>query len=520
MANSPDIDTLAERILRGDLPRFEAGELDAVLSWVSGSERLGAGELIRRLGTVRERPDLMRQVYAHLEAELFVDGRLDAVRAHVHDGIDDRSRRARFRRLMTAFHPDRYPEDAEWMTPRAQAIYAAWRQFRRGETETADATPTSPTPQHQRKSHRPTKDKWPVERKSARLTPETTPVLTRLRRRIAGIEHLQGKVLTGLALLAFVPVAWMYFAYQPYRAVPAADEILPLDEEATEPLAIRAIETPAAIDQPVPGQPTAASIPELSLEAEQAVGELPGQLPIWDNEWARMTEGAEDLELEPDLGETERLALATPEPLPPIEPPEPETESVAHQAEPAAAPAESTPDQGDVQPAPAADPEREPDERQKDHPPDPAPDTPAEASDDAVEPEIVLATVDPTVPDTDQPQPGELIGELLDAYQSSFERGELDNFMALFTASPRENRNEGRDWFRDNYHWLFTESEQRRLELDILDIESSDGYWLVTASFTLQVNWPDRRPVHDRREVRYTVRDINDGRLRIAAIDY
>lgn len=536
--SDPDfnLDLLAERILRGDLPRFGAGELDAVLSWVSGSERAGAGELIRRLGTARERPDLMNRVYRHLEAELFDGERLNLLNAHLADGIDDKQRRARYRRLMTAFHPDRYPDDAAWMTPRARAINDAWRRFRSGEP--ASSTPAQPSPAGpaQRTKRRKPKRNWEDERKSARLTPERPNLLNVLRRRLGRIDNLPAKLLLVLAMLVLVPVAWMYFAYQPWRTDPASvvtvverepDSALRSDREIREPGA-----SPAALDE---------------LAAPMEADDAPPPLDIRDpgRVWP-------DVLAETDLSDLdERLAMVEPEPAAIEEEAPDRIEADVMPAEEQDPPASTQPDpdqelEEEVGPGPAlaAQPDSQEETVRPDEEPEVGEETLAEGSSQAqtevddepideqpIEDTVEVATivrpvVQPIVrpivrPDDESQQPTtrELIDELLEGYRRSFELGELEAFLGHFTTSPRENRNRGREWFQENYQWLFAASQRRQLSLNVLDIESANGEWMVTAQFELQVDWPDRRPVHDRRHVRYTVRD-EDNELRIAAIDY
>lgn len=206
---------LAQRLSSDKRFGLDAAELDAVLSWVSGSERRGADELIRHLGVPRERLGLTRSILTRLDAQLFKDGKLIEQQAHVHTDIGHDERKARFRRLMAAFHPDSHAQDSEWLTPRSQAIHDAWSRFRRGQGG-------------QRERGRPTTDSRhvvrhrdettaPPERRSAKLIPDIPGPLMWLMARLRAVRHLQSKALLIIAVVACLPVAWVYFSYQPYR---------------------------------------------------------------------------------------------------------------------------------------------------------------------------------------------------------------------------------------------------------------------------------------------------------------
>jgi hypothetical protein len=535
----PDLQALAERMLRGRMGTLEGAELDAVLSWISGSERAGAGELIHLVGTPHERPGMARRLYDELDAQLFQDGELVLERAGVGPERDEQERRARYRRLMTAFHPDRFPDHGDWMTPRSQAIHKAWRRFRSGEDSTADTPPapaTSPSakpPRSKRRHHR-----EPELRRSARLVPEQPTPLTTVRLQLAHTPHLAGKLMLAVAVIALVPVGWLYLVNQPYRnvlSVPPTESAVEL-----EPEPVGAVEeAPEPVDAPRP----------VHIMPEFDAAQLPGELDVWDPDrfrddspwFATLPERLLGIHEPPDFETADHVSA--PEPVREA-PPEVSVESSVESS--VEAPAEEAPP-ADIIVASVAEVDEAPpdspsvaDEAAQVSEPEPAAEPEPVEPEPALEPELARETTPRDEPEAVEPDPPAVepalaapvdqgiavettqdrITDLLEDYRQSFERGELDQFMASFSASPRENRNQGRRWFRENYEWLFAESSQRQLQLDVLNVERINDNWRVTAQFELEVDWHARRPVKDRRLVQYTVSEAEDGRLLIDAIDY
>ncbi len=463
-----DIEWLVARLTGETGGWLDAAELDATLNWLAGSERAEAGELIRHLGSSRERPDLTRRVLHRIDAQIFLHGRLALERAFVHAAIAEPERRARFRRLMTAFHPDHHPGDDGWLTPRSQAIHDAWRRFRRGEepTESGEATPGSgPAPARQMQT-------VPSERRSARIVPEHTPLLLRLRLRLQNVRHLQGKAMLMIAVIAFVPVAWMYFAYQPYR-------------------------------EGLPAAPLTSTDDETRLSSELAPHTDPPILADFPPHGDRLDQ---------------RLAEA-PEPPSPVTPPPSRDELLP----------------GDGSPVPTEASEK-PDEKPADQPSslDSSVAESADSSDqDEASPEtrrpeaaeqLVVITHDLELPEAIAEQPVDLevelrIAELLGSYRDTFERGQLDGLLGHFSDHPRENRNEGRRWFRDNYRALFDNSSRRRLYIDIQSVTHHDKGWQVDGRFVLQIDYPQRQSVRVDRPVRYLILEEQE-QFRIASIEY
>lgn len=464
---------LATRLASGDGQPLSAVELDCVLNWLSGSNRAGADRLTELIGTPRQHPELTRSVLLHLDAQLFDQGQLSLSQAHLTADLDECERRVRFRRLMTAFHPDHHPDDSGWLTPRSQAIHVAWRRFRRGE-QPAPATALQTTPGQT--VARP--ESW--GRRSARLIPMAPALVQRLR----SIRNFQAKALLTLAALALLPVIWVYFAYQPYRQL-APTPIAGVDQTDTVPS--------------LPDQVTAQA--DVGFDAEPIQPEPPVTV-----------ERVEIIELTPQLAarpEVERPApdsafpetAAANEPLPapttaPAEPAlEPELDvevPLVAQARPA------RPESVDIAP---------PQEREAAAEAVSEPASPAPAQD-----------IPASEPDKDDHSRQRIAG-LLESYRETFERGQLDGLLGHFTDSPSENGNYGRAWLRQNYQQLFDSSIRRRLNIEIHQIAPGEENWQVEGRFHLQIDYAERRSVRASRNVRYLILEDNE-QFRIASIRY
>lgn len=708
-----------DRLLGAGGEPFSADELDAALSWLAGSRRHGGESLQRVLGAAPDHPRRRIAVYEQLDWQLFDDGALHLVGAHVDIDVDRDTRRARYRRLMTAFHPDRYPEHAEWLTSRSQAVHASYARFRKGKAPEwrepdprqrrtgMDARPAPPGGRRDRQGD------WPRDRRSARLVPVPGDgPLTRLRSWLLGIDNLQQRILVGLAVICLVPVLYAYFAYKPYRAIQVPDTpVVETDPQPDPPAAAageagdeasvadaglppesseliesagrvgaladaagqraeapdsdpRGSDTGPADFPPIrpvrdrPGEAEGESVSE--SQAGSGSGPDTGSDAVVDSapdpeaalaqvtEWAEpLAEAAtglvEGVDGEPQAAEPDGRDSA-PQPGPdaenePVQDPEAAWTELAEWADPLvdatagwfqagdpppapgargerpepAGPAvaglsetgsaEAPP--GDEAPAPSEDalPERDADGDDTEagdapggeaertiaavgdtpqaaspgadsggHPetaptpePQPLPDTPESQSDAASGADVAAETgattlstgsaesragaadaaenVERVVAEADsadagsgetrandEPTPADRpeldetsrrhIEELLTGYRRSFENGWLDDFLDHFTESPRENRHEGRDWFRSNYGWLFENSEQRRLDIDILDIDRAGDHWRVMTRFEMQVDYPDRPAVSSARKVHYRIQTNEHDQFRIAAIEY
>lgn len=210
------MDALARRLLAGRTGLLDAPELDAVLSWLAGGQRHGALQLSVTLGRPQDHPDRVAAFYQLLDRQLLGAGRLDAQAAQLSGQHRPESeKKARFRRLIQAFHPDRYPELAGWLTPRAQLIHQSYAAFKRGEPLPAAASQPA-RPSGWPKTAAPGKPEHPWQpgpfRRSAKLVPDRTGPVRRLLLRLAGSPRLTGSLIAGLAMVTLLPLVLIHFA--------------------------------------------------------------------------------------------------------------------------------------------------------------------------------------------------------------------------------------------------------------------------------------------------------------------
>lgn len=478
---------LVQRLTSDRGAYLAARELDAVLSWLSGNQRSGASELIRHLGTPRERPDLARSILEQLDVQLFTDGKLILQRAFVDAAHDREERRARFRRLMTAFHPDHHPDDTGWLTPRSQAIHDAWRNFRNGQDND---------------SHLPAKDQsasrvtartnvYPKPaRRSARLIPDTPGPLTWLRMKLLNARHLQAKAMLLIAVVASLPVAWVYFTHQPYRDVLTGDHFTPEADTRVDLPPPHAARVPDVQSTDVDSSPLIEPVMELAMQ---------GLRPL---------EPTEPMEKPPSSTHSPVSVTDSDSSSPETRAGKKEETEAEGVAEPQSAPAQIATTEKSTPPIVRINPEMPGETAAASAAATKIPDPPDSAGSESDPPEKVLS------------RETELrITELIGSFTESFERGHLDGLLGHFTDHPRENRNEGRRWIRQNYQSLFQHSSHRRLRISIDEILVHDDQWAVVGQFELQVEYPERRPVRVIRNVRYLISEERE-QLRISSIEY
>lgn len=207
---------LARCLRGGTLQRLNAEELDVVLGWITRARRPSVVEFETLFGNPDADPTLLRQVFEQLDTVLFSDGDLNEVAASVTSSVAEARRRARYRRLMAAFHPDRCPGLAPWLTPRSQAIHRSYTRFRRGESATlVPIEPARPASAGQRGSMPFRKRNFPKIRFGFGFG-----LLDPLRGRLRNVRYLEAKILAVLATIFFFPVLVLSLSPRP---VPVSD---------------------------------------------------------------------------------------------------------------------------------------------------------------------------------------------------------------------------------------------------------------------------------------------------------
>jgi hypothetical protein len=206
------MDRLARRLLADGAGRLSPTELDAILSWLGGGERNGASRLSMALGRPETRPERVSQLYRLLDRQILAHGRLDFDAAHLSGVRPEAEKKARFRRLIQAFHPDRYPELEAWLTPRSQVLHAAYSGFKRGVPQVQSTAPAQRPGRSARKTNaapvRKTEHPWQPGpfRQTARLVPERVSVLRRILGAGRRTQRLSSLLIVSLATIAVLPL--------------------------------------------------------------------------------------------------------------------------------------------------------------------------------------------------------------------------------------------------------------------------------------------------------------------------
>ncbi len=108
---------------------------------------------------------------------------------------------------------------------------------------------------------------------------------------------------------------------------------------------------------------------------------------------------------------------------------------------------------------------------------------------------------------------------VIERYRRAFEEGDIETLMRLLADDPRENRNQGRDWFRSTYRRIFARSALRRLQVDIEALEPQSEAWIASGRFDLAIHYPDGRQFTASGPIRYRLIE-QSLEWHIASIDY
>jgi len=196
-----ELGALLDRLRRGEMPALVLDDVDALVAWLCGKGSREAGPDDDPLPVPEHDPVLLQMVFYRLDATLFNGGELNLKAAGLDAGQSDKQRKARFRRLAGAFHPDRHPVLADWLTARSQIVLQAYGRFKHqhGEPPPVDPVPPWPgapeAPRHMRPKG--------ARRHSRR---RLRGLLLRLRQRFGHDRFLAHKLIGGLAVIALLPV--------------------------------------------------------------------------------------------------------------------------------------------------------------------------------------------------------------------------------------------------------------------------------------------------------------------------
>lgn len=525
----------------GDSPLLLPECVEGLLLWLCGG-RQGAAELPRRLlGDPETDSDMVERVYRALDADLFTRGELNPVR-----GTRD-ERQARYRLLVRAFHPDRYPLLEDWLISRSQAINAAYAAFRANPGPDAE-----PAARPQAVTTPP-----PVNRPPARV--KTTDTIRRgglrewflaMAAPLARSRYLPQKIMGVVAIVCLLPVTYLYYQ-QPDQSLPSVDlvgtvttiiEAGRVTDAEPAPETVQAVtrpEPPPAVAEPIPEPPAAPEPDELVLPAPwtESVAVAPA-FSGWADSGDTMAAARQDMTDKPPastgtdvvtdfnaLTFATRLdsvpertpALASREPDAPAAPPAGESPAPAA----AAHPRESTPSLPPVvlheAPVTTAAPAVTTARATADEPPpattaaatttitrhEPAPAPPVPRSEPEPAPRAAAAEPASRTEPAVEPDSVTAAMQVLEQYRRSFERGELQRLLDTLAARPRENDNIGLGWFRETYRDLFDRTVNRQLSLDFSNMRDSGQNVQLTAQYQLDMEFENGRRASAAGEIRY-----------------
>lgn len=523
-------------------PTLSDDQTVVLLSWLAHSRRNpGVGQLEELVGPAGYDDDAFDAALSILDIHLFDAESLRARQAGLGPEMSRDARRRRYRLLMSAFHPDRYPGRVEWLTARSQIITRSYARFKSEPDvgQQADfgltvATPGSPRPAPFRRA--------PVYKGISPDSPKSESFYERLARD----RFLAHKVVGGLSLLVILPVISILLdrpdrpdvegyltaetgleSRAPIQS-PFVDWPLPeaetMDWSTPIPGSLLPIQTAYASLEPLAWpEPQASESPDWLLAASVPLSEAPVEdivrtesagrpsspstlqenlivapIRIVEDTASRIAEVMAYLpesEDTPVIDALPRMPGQTIESDAPVEAdvPLPEAAVLEPETPPAADPdpvvvaAVKVPESTEI--------EAEPVERIE-----------------ALEPLQSQLALGPLA--------NHPAGRLLDSYHRSIEQGDLAGLLEMLTPSADFIEQQDRSAFEQNYREMFASSRKRGLTLRVLHARRQDSGWLVRTDYQLEMLRSDSGDVERvRREVEYSMTE-DDGRLRIASISY
>ncbi len=277
---SAPLDTLLDRLRRGQQLELELEQIEALIGWLNSANREAADTAGKHeLDSV-----LVLLVLQQLDRSLFTRFRLDARAAGVSPDQPLELRKKRFRRLASAFHPDRFPDLADWLTERSQSVLHAYNRFKqdpdaeldddRAQAGTASAPPSATAPTGPLRPAPPRRrPRRPGMRSAVRA------LLLQLRGRFGRDPKLGHKLIALLALLAMLPVINLYLAPSASKSTPVAAISPSIPDPAL---------ADTAEDDGLPAEPTGSTEAEPSRQAEAGAGQRMAQLTVPEQDQARV----------------------------------------------------------------------------------------------------------------------------------------------------------------------------------------------------------------------------------------
>ena len=126
-------EALIEAMANGGSLTLVDDEIKGLLSWIAKSSRdRHAKALKAAFGEAEDGDSVVDRGFYLLDTALFQNQRLRQENAGVSESFSADERRLRYRLLLSAFHPDRYPSRSDWLTERSQIITRAYADFKSG----------------------------------------------------------------------------------------------------------------------------------------------------------------------------------------------------------------------------------------------------------------------------------------------------------------------------------------------------------------------------------------------------
>ena len=489
---------LLEALRQGERPPLSVDDVELLLGWLTGSAARD-GEPGDELPRPGHDPVLLQMVLHRLDDVLFDGGELKPAAAGLDPEAPATRRRIRFRRLASAFHPDRFPELADWLTQRSQAVHRAYARFKQDPEAPAVVPPPAP---------------GPVGRNVRRAAPRARKhrfraFANQLRARFGNDRYLAHKLIGGLAVLALLPVLNMVLVPSPSTGESAGSAVSSSDSvDAERPVSDANSPTTKLSTGEGAGPAGDGAQPDSESLARQAPTRVDGSDPAEDANPAPA--------LSTDVGagpagdgrspDSDSLARQAPTP---VASPEaatesvgaassrgdrgPKTRSLARQAptrvdgsDPAEdanpAPALST----DVGAGPAGE-EPSPEARM------------AAASGDAAEPDAPARK-----PETGNPKPApsaqpdsDLVlgplgrhpaGEVLQRFHAALQAGNIAGVAGSFAPDARMDSLRGRNEIAEHFRTGLDSVESRRVKLKVRRLGRDDDGWRVEADLDVRVD--------------------------------
>ena len=447
--------------------------LDALLVWLSNPDNPRAAELERAIVRQRlGRAEAGANAYRLLDQLLFAGDAAPTALGFA-PGTQATSAKQRYRRLMQVYHPDRHPDRTAWATRRTEQINRAFAAFQNGERGAAH-TASQKQPTRRETADAMTRRLPPAWLPSA-LRDLIAPAWVWTHARCVALTPLQQRLLNTAAGVLVLVLAITFWPQEPPKPVPKIIHhplgSAPEPARAPEPEPEPPQEKPRSVVATAPAvQPSPAALetaPPSAAPPQMALAETP----------VEAAPAADAVRTEP--------AVATPSVT--VEPPMP---GPADQSpvQPVTAPVQQQSAATDLAPRSLVTPQTVIPSAVTPAPPKPPtpPETPPALSAAPTVSSLPLVGASPDARCRAAP-------EILHRFQSAYQNGALDPFMALY--SPLAKENDLATWFaiRQAYAAWFRATSARRIGFEQIQVQPIADSRRCALMAVFQVSYLDRQ---------------------------